>query len=130
MKTIKLKKDGLHHHLVTNYCFDSSEPEDICEAISATVKSLLMVALAIALGVVLSFMVVDLVMWIYVWNTIAFVEPGVAAFALMLFSTLIGFGVCWKLASDRLSSVGESNNFAVEAYRSIKGKYCAKVEYE
>jgi len=133
MKPIILNKNSIHYKLATNfggYC-TYSDNVDIC---TYTRKVLLgaFLLLFVSTGAfalcapIICFLVacvVSLIMGVNVLDDIAYIGG--------IFLALPTFGILIFWTSKRLSKVKviKEDNFINVAYKSIKGKYCVKIEF-
>ena len=133
MKTLKFNRDSWHFKLVnTLFGYSVYEISNICSYTRAVLFSLFLVtlvAILIAFGV---FLIGDFLGYLIasILN-FTFIEPEGTAIAVMMIlfiSSIVGIAfLIGKFSSRTLEKVSDS--FIGEAYKSFKGKYCAKIKF-
>jgi phosphate/sulfate permease len=134
MKTLTFNRDSWHYKLV-NKVFGFNADYDHADICSYTKKVLLAMFIIVVLAAAVLF-------GIYLaGNFIGYIVASIINFTFIdpnpesvIVGTLLIIGAsCWlaHIISNKTSSVSHkiSDSFIGEAYKSFKGKYCAKIEF-
>jgi hypothetical protein len=134
MKTLKFNRDSWHYKLV-NIVFGFNANYDRADICSYTRKVLLamfvvtLIAVIILFGIYLAGNFIGYIIASIINSTIIDPDP-----EFVIVGTLLIIGTCFWLApiianKTHRVSYKISDSFIGEAYKSFKGKYCAKIEF-
>jgi hypothetical protein len=134
MKTLQFNRNSWHYKLV-NKVFGFNADYDRADICSYTRKVLL------AMFMIVVFAVAVLLVTYLAGNFIGYIVASIINFTIInpdpepvIVGTLLIIGTCFWLApiiANKTHRVSDkiSDSFICEAYKSFKGKYCAKIEF-